>query len=103
MITQITIKGKQHPFSYGYGALLMLENTLGGLGKGSPLYADLMLKFACFQEPDPSFPYTFDEFYKLLDDDIELRKAIDETLAKQVKAWGTSKDSPEEGKKKDGA
>jgi hypothetical protein len=92
----INIQGKEHAFIYGYGAMMMVEETLGcTFGEKRNLYADLTLKYACFVDADRTFPYSFEEFYRLLDADRALREAINAELLRQIERWG--KPSEEEG------
>ena len=101
MMPTVNIKGKEHPFVYGFGAMMMVEEALGcAFGEKRNLYADLTLKYACFMDADRTFPYSFEEFYRLLDGDHQLREAINAELLKQIERWGKpSADDGDEVKK----
>ena len=103
MITNIEIKGAQHPMVYGYGALMIAEEILGeAWGTKSTAKSSVVLLYACMLNGDNDFPYEFDAFLRLVDTEDGLLDSLNTALAVQVARWGKPKEGPsDDDKKKD--
>lgn len=100
----VTIRGTEHPFRYGYGALFRAEEALGKAWGEIPqnMYTQFVLVYSCFHNADAEFPYTFEEFIDICDEDQNVYVQCSELMARQIALWG--KPANEEGdsdKKKD--
>ena len=100
MITQITIKGKQHPFRFGYGALMLAEEILGKpWGELQNSRANFTLTYCCLLNADADFPYSFEQLLDECDDDHSILPAMNEALASQIARWGAKKEDESDKKK----
>ena len=101
MITHIDIQGKQHPFRYGYGALMLAEEILGKpWGELQNSRANFVLMYCCLLNADADFPYTFEQLIDLCDEDHSLVHAMGEAMGAQIARWGRPKADEGEDKKK---
>lgn len=104
MKQMITINGKEHPFRYGFGALMLAEEVLGKpWGEVQNSRANFVMWYCCFLNADADFPYAFDEFVTCFDEDMGLIGRVKEVLDAQLKRWGKPKEDDSADKKKDGA
>lgn len=87
MITQITIKGKEHPFCYGFGALMAAEELLGGKIDATSK-ATLIMMWACLFNGDNDFPYDPMALGRLIDTEDGLFHQLNSAMTVQLERWG---------------
>lgn len=103
MTTQINIQGKQHPFRYGYGALMLAEEILGKpWGELQNSRANFVLMYCCLLNADADFPYSFEQLIDECDADHALVHAMSEAMTAQIAKWGKPKADAEGDDKKKG-
>lgn len=101
MVTTIDIKGKAHPYRFGYGALLYAEELLGKpWGELQNSRANFVLWYCCFLNADSDFPYTFEQLLECCDEDASLVGAMRDAASAQMERWGKPKGADGEDKKK---
>lgn len=101
MISMIEIHGKEHPMLYGYGALMLAEEILGKpWGEVLNMRANFVLWWCCLLNADADFPYSFDEFVGLCDEDHSLVQQMGAALGEQLGRWGKPSVQDEADKKK---
>lgn len=101
MITQIIIKGKEHPFRYGFGSLMLAEEILGKpWGEVQSSRANFVLWYCCFLNADADFPYSFEELIDACDEEISLVQEMSDALATQIARWGKKTEEKGDDKKK---
>lgn len=86
----VTIRGTEHPFRYGYGALFRAEEALGKAWGEIPqnMYTQFVLVYSCLHNADAEFPYTFEEFIAICDEDCNVYVQCSEVMARQISMWG---------------
>lgn len=98
----ITINGKEHPFRYGYGALMLAEEILGKpWGEIQNLRANLVLMFCCLINADADFPLDFEQLLDACDEDASIMQQMGAALSEQLARWGKPKADDSDDKKKD--
>lgn len=98
----ITINGKEHPFRYGYGALMLAEEILGKpWGEIQNLRANLVLMWCCLLNADGNFPLDFEQLLDACDEDEEVIRQMNAALSEQISRWGKPKADASDDKKKD--
>jgi hypothetical protein len=99
----ITINGKEHPFRYGYGALMLSEEILGKpWGEIQNLRANLVLMWCCLLNADGDFPLDFEQLLDACDEDASIMQQMGMALSEQLGRWGKpSEQEDSDDKKKD--
>lgn len=99
----ITINGKEHPFRYGYGALMLAEEILGKpWGEIQNLRANLVLMWCCLINADGDFPLDFEQLLDACDEDAAIMQQMSAALSEQLSRWGKpSEQDDSDDKKKD--
>ena len=101
MITNIAIKGQEHPVRYGFGALMLVEELLGKpWGEIQNSRANFALWYCCFLNADEDFPYLFDELIDCCDEDLTLVSKMRDAYTSQLERWGKPKEPTEDDDKK---
>lgn len=100
MKNMITINGKEHPFRYGYGALMLAEEILGKpWGEFQNLRANMVLMFCCLINADADFPLDFEQLLDACDEDAAVMQQMGEALSEQLARWGKPKADSDDKKK----
>lgn len=85
----ISINGKEHPYRFGWGALLLAEELLGKpWGEVVNTRSNFVLWYCCFVNADADFPYTFEQLLECCDEDASLVGAMRDAHAEQMSRWG---------------
>jgi hypothetical protein len=102
MVHNIIINGTEHPYRYGYGALMLAEEILGKpWGEVQNLRANLVLMWCCLLNADADFPYDFEQLLDACDEDATIMRQMGEALSEQLSRWGKPKADDSDDKKKD--
>lgn len=100
MTTKIAINGTEHPYRYGFGALMLAEELLGKpWGEVQNSRANFVLWYCCFLNADADFPYTFEQLIDLCDEDLSLVQEMSNALASQMERWGKKSEESDDKKK----
>ena len=98
----ITINGKEHPFRYGYGALMLAEEILGKpWGEVQNLRAKMVLMWCCLLNADADFPLDFEQLLDACDEDATIMQQMGTALGEQLGRWGKPSEQDDADKKKD--
>jgi hypothetical protein len=99
---KVIINGNEHPFRYGYGALMLAEEILGKpWGELQNLRANMVLMFCCFINADADFPLDFEQLLDACDEDEDVMQQMGTALGEQLSRWGKPKADDSDDKKKD--
>ncbi len=98
----ITINGKEHPFRYGWWALMLAEEILGKpWGELQSLRANIVLMYCCLVSADDDFPLDFEQLLDACDEDADVMQQMGAALNEQLSRWGKPKVDDSDDKKKD--